>query len=148
MNPFGPPAVRSIVIVVVVVERSAGKEPAAVVKIVVRKVAAVEFAVRRTAGKPAAAHMAHAMAAEAAATVAAAQSTAAEAAATAPTATPAVSKSVAGDGRACQRQSGNQGDNLMQTKILHCRSPFHVLDRPAPCMTAANACVRQVLPAI
>ena len=64
------------------------------------------------------------------------------------TATPAVSKSVAGDGRACQRQSGNQGDNLMQTKILHCRSPFHVLDRPAPCMTAANACVRQVLPAI
>src|SRR6476660_7362579 len=80
MNPFGPPAVRSIVIVVVVVERSAG-EPAAMVKIVVGKAAAVEIGVW-TASKAAAAHMAHAMAAEAAATVAAAQSTAAEAAAT------------------------------------------------------------------
>ena len=71
MNPLGPPAVRSIVIVVVVVERPAGK-PAAMVKIVVVKVSAVEFAVRRTAGKAAATHMAHAVAAEAAADVAAA----------------------------------------------------------------------------
>ena len=48
------------------------QEPAAMVKIVVGKVSAVEFAVRRTAGKAAATHMAHAMAAEAAADVAAA----------------------------------------------------------------------------
>ena len=38
----------------------------------VGKVSAVEFAVRRTAGKPAAAHMAHAMTAKAAADMAAA----------------------------------------------------------------------------
>src|SRR6478672_6891814 len=81
MNPLGPPAVRSIVIVVVVVERPAGK-PADMVKIVVGKVSAVEFAVRRTAGKAAATPMAHAVAADAPADVAAAHSPAAQAAAT------------------------------------------------------------------
>jgi hypothetical protein len=114
------------------------------------------------------------MAAEAAADMTAAQTTAtkaattvtaatshaaaAEATATAtakPAASPAspspatASKGIAGDNRARQRQSGNQGDNLMQTRILHCgiAFPFDV-DRPAPRLTAANSQVRQVLPAI
>ena len=145
------------------------------VKTVVGKAPAVELAVR-TAGKAAATDMAHAMAAEAAADMTAAQTTAtkaattvtaatshaaaAEATATAtatakPAASPAspspatASKGIAGDNRARQRQSGNQGDNLMQTRILHCgiAFPFDV-DRPAPRLTAANSQVRQVLPAI
>jgi hypothetical protein len=59
-------------------------------------------------------------------TAAASHAAATAAAKSAPTATPAAaSKRVAGDGCTCQRQSGNKGDNLVQTKILHCRLPFH-----------------------
>jgi hypothetical protein len=112
------------------------------------------------------------MAAEAAADMTAAQTTAtkaattvtaatshaaaAEATATAkPAASPAApspasaSKGIAGDNRARQRQSGNQGDNLMQTRILHCGIAFQfdVLDRSAP-HPIAKAHVRQVLPPI
>jgi hypothetical protein len=66
----------------------------------------------------------------AAAVTAAAHAAATEATAaakTSPTATaaPAAAReSIAGDGRACQRERGNQGDNLMQTRILHCGIPF------------------------
>jgi hypothetical protein len=139
------------------------------VKIVVGKAASVEFAVRRTAGKAATAHRAHAMAAEAAVGMAATQTTTAKAAAavtaaashaaataaakSAPTATPAAAaarKSIAGNGRACQRERGHQGDNLMHTRILHCGTafPFDALDRSAPRLTAAKRQVRQVLTAI
>jgi hypothetical protein len=75
MNPFGPPAVGSVVIVVVVVERPSGEDPAAMVEIVVGEVAAVEFAVR-SASKAATADMTHAMAAKAAAVDAANMATA------------------------------------------------------------------------
>jgi hypothetical protein len=83
-------------------------------------------------------------------TAAASHAAATAAAKSAPTATPAASKSIAGDGCARQRQSGNKGDNLMQTKVLHCgiAFPFDVLDRPAPRLTAAKAHVRQVLRAM
>jgi len=85
-------------------------------------------------------------------TAAASHAAATAAAKSAPTATPAAaaSKSIAGDGCARQRQSGNKGDNLMQTKVLHCgiAFPFDVLDRPAPRLTAAKAQVRQVLRAM
>jgi hypothetical protein len=76
MKPFGPPAVGSVVIVVVVVERPSGEDPVAMVKIVVGEVAAVEFAAPRAAGKAAAADMTHAMAAKAAAVAAAKMGTA------------------------------------------------------------------------
>ena len=75
MNSFGPPAVGSVVIVVVVVERPSGEDSAAMVKIVVGEVAALEFAVR-SASKAAAADMTHTMAAKAAAVAAANMGTA------------------------------------------------------------------------
>jgi hypothetical protein len=82
-------------------------------------------------------------------TAAASHAAATAAAKSAPTSA-AASKSIAGDGCACQRQSSNKGDNLVQTNILHCgiAFPFDVLDRPAPRLTATKAHVRQVLPAM
>jgi hypothetical protein len=82
-------------------------------------------------------------------TAAASHAAATATAKSAPTATPASAaarKSIAGDGCARQRKSGNQGDNLMQTRILHCgiAFPFDVLDRSAP-HPIAKAHVRQVL---
>jgi hypothetical protein len=134
MYPFGLPAVGSIVVVIVVVERASGEEPVTV-EIVVGEAAAVKFAAR-TAGK-AAAQMAPATAAKAAyaamtsakASAAMAPAPAAEAATAAPGAKPsstaaaatsaAPRKSVSRDGRARQRQGRNQGDDFMQPKSLH-----------------------------
>jgi hypothetical protein len=75
MNPFRLPAVGTVVIVVVVVERPSGEDSAAMVEIVVGEAAAVKFAAR-TAGKAATADMTHAMAAKAAAVAAANMDTA------------------------------------------------------------------------
>jgi hypothetical protein len=75
MNPFRSPAVGSVVIVVVVVERPSGEDSTPMVEIVVGEAATVEFAAR-TAGKAAAADMTHAMAAKAAAVAAANMGTA------------------------------------------------------------------------
>jgi hypothetical protein len=93
---------------------------------------------------------AEATSAKAAAVTAAAHATAA-AAKTSPTATaaPAAAReSIAGDGRACQRERGNQGDNLMQTRILHCGIPFQSMCSSRASPDGCEGQVRQVLPAI
>jgi hypothetical protein len=84
-------------------------------------------------------------------TAAASHAAATKTAATAASPSPAtVRKGIAGDSRTRQRQSGNQGGNLMQTRILHCgiAFPFYVLDRPAPHLMAAKRMSGRVLQGI